>query len=82
VVENKKSNNSIRPRLQLDIFTELYTDIVFSPACYESQYWTLNDASIYWLKWQNTQALERYIANPPTKQEGKRTVTIKFKYPY
>jgi hypothetical protein len=34
------------------------------------------------MKWQNMQAVERYIANPPTKQEGKKTVTLKIKYPY
>jgi hypothetical protein len=44
--------------------------------------WSMNDMSIYWLKFQNLKAVDIYIANPPTKQVGKTTQVAPIKYPF
>jgi len=79
MVAKQRSSSSNRPDLELGIYLEIYSDLVFAGVGNQIDRWSINDMSIFWLKLQNKQALDRYIANVPTDKQGK---PLKFKYPF
>ena len=79
MVAKQRSSSNNRPDLELGIYLEIYSDLVFAGVGNQIDRWSINDMSIFWLKLQNKQALDRYIANVPTDKQGK---PLKFKYPF
>jgi hypothetical protein len=79
MVSSQKSSGSTNSKLNIGLYYDLYTDLVFANVGDQIDKWTLNDMSIFWLKLQNKQAVDRYIANPSTDKSGK---VQPFKYPF
>jgi hypothetical protein len=82
VVFAKKTGTGPKPKLEIGIYYEIYTDLIFANCSSQIDRWTMNDMSIFWLKLQNKTAIDNYVANPPTKQVGKTTQIIPIKFPY
>ena len=79
MVGSQKSSGSTNSKLNIGLYYDLYTDLVFANVGNQIDKWTLNDMSIFWLKLQNKQAIDRYISNPTTDKSGKAQP---FKYPF